>query len=118
MTMLIQPRHSKVYFAGSRKNWELAASQARDLRLAFVRISEYMPKYLGIDVAEALASIMDPALAAMDKAIADGGAKQFALAYEALTGACNTCHAYLEHGYLVIKRPPVSAARRSFMSAE
>jgi hypothetical protein len=110
MTMLIQPRHNKLYFAGTRENWELAASQARDLRLAFVRISQFMPRYLGIDVEEALGSLMDPALSNMDKAIAAADPKQFALAYDVLTGACNRCHAYLEHGYLVIKRPPSSAS--------
>lgn len=46
MTMLIQPRHNQLYFAGTRKNCELAASQARDLRLSLVRISQVMPKYL------------------------------------------------------------------------
>jgi hypothetical protein len=110
MTMLIQPRHNKLYFAGTRKNWELAASQARELRLAFVRISQFMPKYLGIDVVEALGSLMDPALSNMDKAIAAADPKQFTLAYDVLTGACNSCHAYLEHSYLVIKRPPSSAS--------
>jgi hypothetical protein len=110
MTMLIQPRHIKLYFAGSRKNWELAASQARDLRLAFVRISQFMPKYLGIDVAEALGSIMDPSLSKLDKAIAAADPKHFAVAYDEVTGACNGCHAYMEHGYLVIKRPLSSSA--------
>jgi hypothetical protein len=110
MTLLIQPRHNKLYWAGSKKNWELAASEARDLRRAFSRISQYMPRYLDIDVGEAVRSIMDPMLESMDAAITAGDPKRFAKAYDALTGACNACHAYMEHSYLVIKVPSSSAS--------
>jgi hypothetical protein len=110
MTMLIQPRHIKLHFAGARKNWELAASQQRDLRAAFVRISQYMPRYLGVDVREAVASIMYPKFAEVDAAIAAGDAKKFAESYAGLTAACNSCHEYMEHRHHVIKVPEPSAA--------
>ena len=110
MTMLIQPRHHKLYLAGSRQNWELAAFQALNLRRAFARISQFMPKYLDIDVEEATRSILDPKLDSVDAAIAAGNLKQFAKAYEGLTTACNACHAYMEHGYLLIKVPASSAS--------
>ena len=50
MTMLVQPRHIKLYYAGSAKNWELAAAEARDLRSSFDRIAQTIPSYEGNDV--------------------------------------------------------------------
>ncbi len=110
MTMLIQPRHTKLFLAGSRMNWELATSQARDLRGAFRRISQYMPRYLGIDVGEAIRSIIDSKLDLLDAAIAAGDSKRFGKAFEGVTDACNACHAYMEHGYHVIKVPSSSVS--------
>jgi hypothetical protein len=105
MTMLVQPRHIKLYYAGTRKNWELAASQARDLRAALARVAQFIPKYIGIDVDEALGSIMTPKLKAMDAAIVATDPKQFARAYEDVTAACNACHSYMEHPFYMIKVP-------------
>src|SRR5690348_2360567 len=54
MTMLIQPRHLKLYYAGSRKNWELAAFESSELRSAFGRIAQVFPRYVGNDTNQAL----------------------------------------------------------------
>lgn len=105
MTMLIQPRHIKLYYAGTRSNWESAASESRDLRQAFARIAQFIPNYLGNDVNAALTAIMTPKLQAIDDAIAAAKPEQFSRAYDQLTAACNACHAYLEHPYHVIRKP-------------
>jgi hypothetical protein len=110
MTMLIQPRHAKLYYAGNQKNWELAAAEMRDLRAAFLRITLAIPKYLNNDVDNAIATIMTPTMNAMDSAIATGGSKEFEKAYVELTAACNACHVYMEHPFLVIKVPDLGAA--------
>lgn len=109
MTMLIQPRHIKLYYAGTRSNWESAASEARDLRQAFTRIAQVIPNYLGNDMNAALTAIMLPKLQVMDDAIAAAKPDQFAKAYDQLTQACNACHAYLEHPYHVIRKPPAGS---------
>jgi hypothetical protein len=105
MTMLIQPRHIKLYYAGTQKNWELAVAELSDLRAAFGRISQIVPKYQGSDVDEAIKAILAPKMQAMDVAIAAADAKRFAVAYGDLTAACNACHVYLEHPFLVIEVP-------------
>src|SRR5215470_996857 len=38
MTMLVQPRHIRLYNAGQAKNWQLAAFQINELRGALARI--------------------------------------------------------------------------------
>lgn len=105
MTMLIQPRHIRLYFAGMHSNWELAASEARDLRAAFSRIAVYIPKYLGVGVDEALGAMIAPRLQGIDAAIAGADVEQFAKAYENLTVGCNACHSYMEHPFHVVKVP-------------
>jgi hypothetical protein len=57
MTMLVQPRHMKPYYAGQAKNWQLAAFQINELRGALARIGRTIPNYRNINVDTAVASI-------------------------------------------------------------
>ena len=45
MTMLVQPRHIKLYAAGKQGNWELAGFQLNELRASFRRIGQTLPTY-------------------------------------------------------------------------
>ena len=105
MTMLVQPRHIRLYYAGMAKNWELAAAEMRDLRSSFDRLARAVPNYQGSDVNASVKSLIAPQMAMVDKAIAAADAKRFLLAYGNLTGACNACHTYMEHPFIVIKNP-------------
>lgn len=105
MSMLVQPRHLKLFYAGSKKNWELAAAEARNLRAGLSRVEQAFPTYLNIGVAEATTNIVEPNLQALDAAIAAADAKRFAAAFGGLTAACNACHAYMERPYISIKVP-------------
>jgi hypothetical protein len=105
MTILIQTRHSKLYYAGSQKNWELAAFEMGELRAAFRRIAQMYPKYIDNSVGDALRLIMEPKLRHMDAAIAAADLKQFTTAYREITAGCNSCHNYMERPFLVIKVP-------------
>jgi hypothetical protein len=105
MSMLIQPRHEKLFSAGTQKNWELAALESRNLRAAFAHAAQVMPRYLGQDVAQATATIMTPKLDAIDAAIAAADPRKFAKAFSEVTEACNACHTYLERPYILIKVP-------------
>jgi hypothetical protein len=57
MTMLIQPRHLKLYYAGQAKNWNLAAFQLNELRQLLARIGRTIPNYRNIGVDTAVATI-------------------------------------------------------------
>jgi hypothetical protein len=111
MTLLIQPRHIRLYYAGTGNNWELAAFELAELRSAFRRTAQAMPIYQGNDVNAALQTFIDPKIQAIDAAIKSGNAKQFVQEYAGLTATCNACHTFLEHPFLVIKVP--DAASRS-----
>jgi hypothetical protein len=105
MTMLVQPRHIKLYYAGREKNWTLAAFQSNELRAALARIGRTIPNYRNIGVDTAVASIFSDRLKAVDAAIKAADPEQFVATYKEMTTACNACHAGMEHPFLVIKVP-------------
>jgi hypothetical protein len=105
MTMLVQPRHIKLYYAGQAKNWKLAAFQLNELRQALARIGRTIPTYRKIGVDTAVASIFTDQAKAVDAAIKAADPAQFAAAYGEMTAACNACHVGMEHPFLVIKVP-------------
>jgi hypothetical protein len=107
MTMLIQPRHIKLYYAGQQKNWTLAAFELNELVGALKRIGATIPKYRTFSVDATVGSIFAPKIQSMNAAIQSKNPAQFATAYGELTEACNTCHQGMEHDFLVIKVPDV-----------
>lgn len=110
MTMLVQPRHLKLYYAGMQGNWELAAFESRALSAAFHRIGQAIPRYRESgSVDESVEGMMGPGIKAVDAAIAAGDSKQFIKAFGDLTAGCNACHTYTEHPFVVIRVPEASA---------
>ncbi len=105
MTMLVQPRHIKLYFAGQAKNWKLAGFQLNELRASLARIGRTIPNYRNINVDNAVASIFADKLKAVDAAIKAQDSSAFAVTYKDMTEACNGCHTAMEHEFLVIKVP-------------
>jgi hypothetical protein len=69
MTMLVQPRHIKLYYAGQAKNWTLAAFELNELRGALARIGRTIPTYRNVGIDMAVASIFADKIKAVDAAI-------------------------------------------------
>jgi hypothetical protein len=105
MTMLIQPRHLKLYYAGEAGNWKLAEFQLRELRQALARIGRTIPIYRKIGVDDAVGSIFTEKATGLEAAIKAADPAKFKAAYAEMTNACNACHAAMEHEFLVIKVP-------------
>jgi hypothetical protein len=105
MTMLIQPRHIKLYYAGEAKNWKLAGFELDELRAGLARIGRTIPNYRNNNVDGAVAAIFADTVKTVDAAIKAQDATQFTAAYRQMTDACNACHTGMEHQFLVIKVP-------------
>ncbi len=105
MTMLVQPRHIRLYYAGQARNWRLAAFQVDELRASLARIGRTIPNYRNNNVDATVASIFADRLAAVDAAVKAGDLARFTAAYGEMTNACNECHVAMEHPFLVIKVP-------------
>jgi hypothetical protein len=109
MNTLIQPRHTKLGLAGKAENWDLAAYAAAEIRQAFAGIAKAQPKFSGMPVGELVDVAINPPMKAVDAAIKQQDAQKFAAAYDLLTQGCNACHMELNHPYVVIRTPDISA---------
>ena len=110
MSMLIQPRHTKLWLAAQQKNWQLAGFELNEMGGALKRVGQTVPKYRNISVDATVSSIFAPKIQAVAGAITAQNPAQFNTAFAELTNACNLCHEALEHPFLVIKVPDASAA--------
>jgi hypothetical protein len=109
MTMAIQPRHIKLYYAGERQNWSYAGYELEELRNAFARIARTIPQYHALSTADITAAVIQAPLDALAQAIKARSPEQFTEAYAQLTQACNACHQSLNHAGVVIKVPSAGA---------
>jgi hypothetical protein len=110
MTMLVQPRHTKLWLAAKAQNWQLAGFELNEMGGALRRVGATVPKYRNISVDATVGSIFAPKIQALAGAIGAKNMAQFDTAYGEMTKACNLCHEALEHPFLVIKVPDASAA--------
>ena len=105
MTMLIQPRHIKLYYAGQEENWILARFQLNELRAAFGRIGDTIPDFGFFPVDDAVEATMTEPFNAVQAAIDAGDQVAFNTAYDGLTEACNACHEAMHFPFLVVQTP-------------
>jgi hypothetical protein len=110
MTMMIQPRHLKLYYAGQQENWVLARFQVNELRAAFGRIGDTIPDFGFFPVDDAFEATMFEPMDAMLAAINASDRDEFNRAYVGLTAACNACHDAMHFPFLVVKVPDANAA--------
>jgi hypothetical protein len=109
MNLLVQPRHAKLGLAAHERNWELAAYALKELDQALSTVAKVQPKFRNLTVGEMIASMTGEPMRNLDDAIRARDPKKFSEAYEALTDGCNSCHAALNHGFVVIKVPEASS---------
>ena len=109
MSMLIQPRHTKLGLAGKAENWPLASYMLKELRQGFAVVSKAVPRFKGLPVPDLADAAMTQPLTLLDFAIKLGYQRQFDEAYESLTKGCNACHATTDHPFIVIKVPDASS---------
>jgi hypothetical protein len=109
MTILIQPRHIKLWLAGQQENWLLAGYALKEIKQSFARIAAVAPQHHGQATAELIEAAMDQPMALVDFAIKAGEPRQFAENYAKLTAGCNACHATTGHPYIVMKGPDGTA---------
>jgi hypothetical protein len=108
MSMLIQPRHTKLGLAGKAENWPLAGYMLKELRQGFAVVSKAVPRFKGLPVPDLIDAAVTQPLTLLDYAIKLGYQRQFDEAYESLTKGCNACHATADHAFVVIKVPDAS----------
>jgi hypothetical protein len=105
MNAYVQPRHIKLFLAGSVQNWAYAEYERHNIGGALGRLAVAVPQYQGQSMEGLIATFATPQLAALDAAIKAKDEAAFRTAYEGLTTGCNQCHQATGHGMVVLQSP-------------
>jgi hypothetical protein len=108
MNTLVQPRHAKLALTAREQNWPLAGYAIHQLKDALANILRWRPRFRNQSVPDMMEATTGEPIKAIERAIQAGDLRQFNEAYARLTEGCNSCHAALNHGYIVIKAPDQS----------
>jgi len=100
-----QLRHAKLWFAGKAKNWDLASYEIDEIKEGLEDAEKQFPTHDGMPVADMIKTIIDPAIEELEKAVEAKSSAKFAVAFDNLTKACNTCHAGAKKEFIRIQRP-------------
>jgi hypothetical protein len=100
---IIQFRHIKLWFAGKRGNWELAAYELEHIRTS---LEQAATLYHGIPEAFVGATV-DP-IKTISAAIRAKDGSQFVKGFNEFTAACNACHQGIGRAFIVIQMPTTS----------
>ena len=69
MSMLIQPRHTKLGLAGKAENWPLAGYMLKELRQGFAVVAKAVPRWKGLPVPDLVDAAVSQPLTLLDYAI-------------------------------------------------
>jgi hypothetical protein len=103
-----QLRHAKLWFAGKANNWDLAAYEIDEIMEGLEDAEKQFPTHDGIPVADMIKANIDPAVEELRKAVEARSSTKFAVAFDKLTSACNTCHQGANKPFIRIQRPTSS----------
>jgi hypothetical protein len=118
MTTTVQPRHTKLAFAGREKNWVYAAYELHELEEAFDRLSIMWPQWQRVRIVELVETIVRQPMFDLAQAIKDKNESKYAVAYGQLTDACNACHQAARRPFVVIQDPKANVFPDQNFSAQ
>jgi hypothetical protein len=98
-------RHASLWFSGDAANWELADYMVHELEEVVERIEEVHPTYNDVPVATMIREMTHPRIEEIEAALDAEDRTAFTTAFDALTQACNQCHAAAGRAAIVIQRP-------------
>jgi hypothetical protein len=99
----IQWRHIKLSYAGKSANWELARYELGQMQES---LSDAARLYQGIPIEQV--NMIEQPVMALSEAIKSKAGSRFMRAFADLTGACNSCHAAAQVGFITIQVPTAS----------
>jgi hypothetical protein len=101
LMVVIQIRHSKLFYAVKRGNWPLAEFEREQLHSTLKEAGRYYPKTIpesDLTLADKTTTLMSEAIKARDEA-------KFDRSFAGMTAECNRCHEAADRGFIFIRRP-------------
>ncbi|HRK54082.1 MAG TPA: hypothetical protein PK185_09205 [Cyclobacteriaceae bacterium] len=100
----IQAHHSKLWFAGQNKNWELADFEVHEIMETIEAIQKFQTEREESKIID----MINPPLDSIDNAIEQKNSTLFKSSYILLTNTCNNCHEATNLGFNIVKIPDSS----------
>lgn len=103
----VQIQHTKLYYAGHSKNWELAGYTLHEINEALQAVQTFNDQFedFPTPLSEVVPVLVGPPLGEIHSAIRAKDSARFDAAFDSLTAACNACHAALEHAFIQVQTP-------------
>jgi hypothetical protein len=95
----------KLYFAGQRESWDLAAFYVHELEEVTESLLAPGAVADGIILAPLVEAMLLPPLATLAEAVKQRDAAAFGARYGAVVNGCNACHQATRHGFIRITVP-------------
>lgn len=102
---VIQNEHAKLWYAGTARNWPLAAYQLAEIKEVMSDVQDLVPTFKDLPLADMLDAVITGEIAQLEKAIDGKDAAAFDAGFDKLTAACNACHRATGNGFIVMRRP-------------
>jgi hypothetical protein len=105
---VIEQHHTKLYYAGTKKNWPLAAYELDEIRESLEEAMELYPhkfKNVSVPPPQIIPAMTKSTIAGVQQAIRQKNEKAFVQAYQALSNSCSSCHAAENHPFIKIQTP-------------
>lgn len=100
---LTQLRHIKLFYAGKAQNWPLAGYVLQQLEDTF---NDAAVLYTSIPIEQIIA--LNEPLKRLRDAVRERSPTEFAVGYQDLTNACNSCHIAGQVGFIRMQSPVTS----------
>lgn len=105
---VIQQHHAKLYYAGTKENWPLAAYELNEIRENLDGVTQFYPgkfKDVQAPLSELIPTMTKASIAGVQEAIQQKDEKSFLKAYQVLSESCSSCHTAANDPFIKIRTP-------------
>jgi len=104
---VIQQHHAKLYYAGTKSNWPLAAYELDEIQEGLDDAMKFYPQFQDVKVplTQLIPTMTKAGVAQVRTAIEQKNEKSFVQAFGALSGSCSNCHQAANHPFVKIQAP-------------
>ncbi|HVB85150.1 MAG TPA: hypothetical protein VNK23_00590 [Candidatus Dormibacteraeota bacterium] len=105
---VIEQHHAKLYYAGTKKNWPLAAYELNEIQESLEEAMNLYPtpfKNVTVALPKIIPAMTKRTIAGVQNAIQQKNEKSFVSAYQDLSKSCSSCHAAENHPFIKIQTP-------------
>ena len=105
---VIEQHHAKLYYAGTKANWPLAAYELGEIQESLDDAMQFYPdkfKNVTVPLPQIIPAITKGSIATVQQAIQQKNERAFVQSYQELSQSCSNCHAAENHAFIKIQTP-------------